>query len=106
MTSGFEAETATAPIDWVGLEPVIPGFNHLAISANAPHPNAARLFFDFALSREGQEIVASFKRIPGRKDVDPFYPREKGLQTAPFDDSIADDYDQYMKLYREILMKK
>jgi len=41
-----------------------------ALIANAPHPNAARLFLDFTVSKEGQALtVDKFGRRSVRKDV-------------------------------------
>lgn len=64
-----------APIDWVPLEPAVVRINPVMLAANAPNPNAARLFFDFLLSKEAQEILASLGDIPVRKDVNPDPPR-------------------------------
>ena len=102
-----EMKAKGAPIDWVPLDPVVPQIHPLGISANAPHPNAARLFVDFILSREGQQVIASCYRIPSRVDVDPIVPRLKqGLKIAPFDCSLAEDYEKHVKMYREILVKR
>jgi len=50
--------------------PFIPG--PIAIMARAPHPNAAKLFVDFALSREGQELCQQLMgTYSARKDVAP-----------------------------------
>ncbi len=97
-----------APIDWVPLEPIVSEVNPPVISAHAPHGNAARLFVDFLLSKEGQETIASFYRLPTREDVEARVPRAKckGLKILPFDSSIGDNYGKYIKLYREVLMKK
>ena len=47
-----------APIEWVRTDPVI-GFLYLVgIAERAPHPNAAKLFLDFALSKEGQTEIS------------------------------------------------
>ncbi|MGE5305906.1 MAG: hypothetical protein ACM3TN_21545, partial [Alphaproteobacteria bacterium] len=35
-----------APIDWVPLEPVPVQVNPMTLAANAPHPNAGKLFID------------------------------------------------------------
>ena len=48
-----------APIDWVAADPIIGLTFGLGLVKDAPHPNAARLFIDFLLSREGQEILAA-----------------------------------------------
>ena len=45
----------SAPIDWVAADPIIALTFGLALVKDAPHPNAARLFIDFILSREGRE---------------------------------------------------
>ena len=102
-----EMKTKGGAVEWVSIEPLIPQIHPLSVAAQAPHPNAARLFIDFMLSREGQEMLAGFSRIPSRSDVDPLIPRlKKGLSIMPFDFSIVDDYDRYIKLYRELLLRK
>jgi iron(III) transport system substrate-binding protein len=93
-----------SPVEWVAMEPVIPEMNPIAISARAPHPNTAKLFVDFVLSREGQEMISSFLRIPVRADVEAQIPglKLKGQKIWPVDLKIADDYGRYLKLFREI----
>jgi len=101
-----EMKAEGAPIEWIAPEPVIPDINPLSISAQAPHPNAARLLVDFILSREGQQVIAGFRRIPTRVDVDPLVPKLKqGLKILPYDFSVAEDYEKYGIMYRDILMK-
>ncbi len=97
-----------APLEWSALEPLIAEVNAPSISAHAPHPHTARLFIDFLLSKEGQEIIASFYRLPTRSDVEARIPRAKakGMKILPFDPAITDNYEKYVKLYREVLMKK
>ena len=100
-------KTQGGPVEWVAVEPVIPQIHPLSVASQAPHPNAARLFVDFLLAKEGQEMLASFARIPSRIDVDPLIPRlKRGLKIMPFDFGIVDDYDRSIKHYREILLKK
>ncbi len=66
-------------LDWVKASPNLgvafgkdytPAFSRVAgIIKNAPHPNAAQLFLDFMLSKEGQDAMAS-KGMPSlRSDV-------------------------------------
>lgn len=64
-----------APVDWIPLEPVAVEVNPAMISAKAPHPNAARLFVDYLLSKDGQEFLKTFRRIGPRKDVKPDPPK-------------------------------
>jgi iron(III) transport system substrate-binding protein len=63
------------PIDWIPLEPVPVQVNPMMLAAKAPHPNAGKLFIDFLLSKEGQKMLVSFRRIPVREDVEPEPPR-------------------------------
>ncbi len=74
-----------APIEWVRFKgPTITAFNAISITAKAPHPNAAKLFVDFTLSKEGQQILTRFNRIPARPDVSPEPPTlTEGLNLYP-----------------------
>ena len=102
-----EMKAKGAPVNWKAIEPVVPEIHPLAISARAPHPNAARLLVDFLLSKEGQEIIASFYRIPSRMDTDPIVPiLKKGLKIMTPNFDLVDNYDKYTKLYRELLFKR
>jgi len=91
-----------APVEWVGVEPVVPLTHPLGISAQAPNPNAARLFVDFVLSREGQKELAGFYKTPTRNDVQPLAPRLKNINFIPFDETILNDYEEYVNLYRKM----
>ena len=44
-----------APIDWTALGDAPAVMVGIGIVAQAPHPNAAKVFLDFVLSREGQK---------------------------------------------------
>ena len=68
-----------APVDWIRtFDPLVALRGGLAISSNAPHTNAARLFVDFYLSKEGAQIIRTWGKVPGHPDVEPFH---KALQT-------------------------
>jgi len=64
-----------APVDWIPLEPVAVELNVAMLAAKAAHPNSARLFVDYLISREGQEFLKTFRRIGPRKDVKPDPPK-------------------------------
>ena len=59
-----------SPISWIALEPTVAQIDAVMLSAQSPHPNAARLFVDFVLSKEGQSSLASVQQIPVRKDME------------------------------------
>jgi iron(III) transport system substrate-binding protein len=67
-----------------------------AIMKDAPHPNAAKLFAEFFLSKENSQIFAETERYPLRTDVEPSkttvpldtfkliaIPAEEGVQKVP-----------------------
>jgi ABC-type Fe3+ transport system substrate-binding protein len=62
-----------APVDWVALEPVIVYTVAVSLPAQPPPPNAAKLFIEWVLSKEGQEVVNQYGRVPIRDDVESTY---------------------------------
>lgn len=92
-----------APIDWVALEPAVVQVNPLMLAAKASHPNAARLFADFILSKEGQQLLTGFQRIPVRKDVEPDPPRLfRGYKRVLEHPEGYKNFDETVRLYLEI----
>jgi iron(III) transport system substrate-binding protein len=65
----MNVKLAGGPIDVWALDPVTLFFGQVGVNAIAPHPNAARLAANFMLSRECQQFLAKFGRLPTRKDV-------------------------------------
>ena len=64
-----------APINWVPTtKPIVTEMGQVGIAAKAPHPNGARLFLDFILSHEGQEILRNEGRIVNRRGLAPLTP--------------------------------
>ncbi|HET9652739.1 MAG TPA: extracellular solute-binding protein [Usitatibacter sp.] len=53
-----------APIDWFQIQPAYARVNGVGVTARAPHPNAALLFFDYLLGPEGQALLQKAKYIP------------------------------------------
>jgi hypothetical protein len=58
------------------------------------------LFYDFLLSRPGMETIRGSQRIPTRPDVTAPYLRPYKLM--PFEQSVMDDFDKYVALFRQI----
>ena len=91
-----------APVEWVALDPVYASVHPTGIAAKAPHPNAARLLMDFLLSKKGQEIIRSLRRIPDRTDTPPDPPRLiEGIRPAVTSAEVYDDFDRYIRLFGE-----
>lgn len=57
------------PTDFWTMDPVTLFFGQVGIAALAPHPNAALLAANFAMSRDAQAYEAKFGRLPTRPDV-------------------------------------
>ena len=93
-----------APVDWVPLEPAVISVNTVMAGAKAIHPNAAKLFIDFALSKEGQEKLWDFQRIPSRSDVEPKPARLfRGYKRYVVHPEEMQNLDETAKLYSQIL---
>ena len=94
-----------APIDWIAPGPVIGLTCGLAVVKGAPHPNAARLFVDFLLSREGQEILGAAGYFAPRTDVISPILSEAPPKTkiVPLPMSLAPRYNEYFQMYRQIM---
>jgi len=101
-------KSRAAPIDWVRFkDPTITAINAISIPEKAPHPNAARLFVDFVLSKEGQNILRGHRRIPARPDVFPDPPSlTKGLNLYPArPEGMIEHYNETVARFDEIFMK-
>jgi iron(III) transport system substrate-binding protein len=97
-----------APIDWVRFKgPTITAINAISIPEKAPHPNAARLFVDFALSKDGQNLSRGLRRIPARPDVLPDPPSLiQGLQLYPArPEGMIENYNDTVARFNEIFNK-
>jgi len=94
-----------APIEWIAPEPVIGLTFGTAVVKDAPHPNAARLFNDFLLSREGQEIIAAAGYFVPRTDVASPILKETPAKTkiVPLPMSLAPRYNEYFQSYRKLM---
>ena len=79
-----------APLDTQMLDPVPSALSTVQLAKDAPHPNAAMLFIDFLLSKEGQEVLraAQYLSPNPQVDTDPslrkIIPRLNGLKETVF----------------------
>jgi len=68
-----DLKTRGAPVDWIGLEPVITYTVAVSLPSQPPRPFAAKLFIEWLLSKEGQEVINQYGRVPIRDDVESRY---------------------------------
>lgn len=98
------AKQKGAPVDFLTLDPVITGAGPIAINRLAPHPNAARLFVNFSLSKEGQEILVQQGRSSGRSEIkiNPLA-EMKGVKVIPSDLKLGKTYLEARNEYQDLL---
>lgn len=93
----LEAKAKGAPIDWAPMEIVPTNAGAVALTAQAPHPNAAALLADFLLSPEAAKILGDldygspFKQVSFKL----WYP-ETGLSTEQYD-KAAEKWDKLLR---------
>jgi hypothetical protein len=66
-----------------------------------PHPNAGKLFIDYALSKEGQTFIKNLGRVISRSDI----PQDDLARTKMIseDVTIADRLNQVMDDYKKYM---
>jgi iron(III) transport system substrate-binding protein len=58
-----------APVEWLKLETSMLTFGTVQLLKGSPHPNAGKLFAEFMLSEEGQQVVKAAGYIPAHPNV-------------------------------------
>jgi len=93
-----------APVEWVtALDPITASLHPIGVATKAPHPNAAKLFIDFVLSKEGQQIVLTSERTPARPGIDSKM-QSKNLKLYPIAPELGENYNRYQKEFRDIFV--
>jgi iron(III) transport system substrate-binding protein len=92
-----------APIKWKAIPPTFGRPNAIGVARHAPHPDAAMVFVDFMLSRDGQTILKQRNRVPASLSVDTH------LNKFPFqmiDPVITlDENEKWEKVWSELFLK-
>ena len=99
-----QAKKKGAPIDWFALEPAIARSNAVGIARRAPHPAAARLFYDYLLGEDAQRSFVSMDYVPSNTKVPSPLAGVKIVQTDPV--RTLDQADKWTKLFEETLLKR
>jgi ABC-type Fe3+ transport system substrate-binding protein len=91
-------------VEWIAIEPLVPNPPvSVSLPKNAPRVNAAKLFIDFILSKEGQSIIYDVKRNPTRMDLSQPVARVAKIKLMEMDsDQRAKNYNRYTQEFREI----
>lgn len=93
-----------APLDYVRLPKMLADGHHVGIQAKAPHPNAARLFEDFFISREGMEILAKQGEFVTAKGLYPPIKDAEKVKAVPMDELDAKEYKKWATEFRKLFV--
>jgi iron(III) transport system substrate-binding protein len=99
-----QAKKTGAPIDWFALEPAIARSNAVGVARRAPHPKAARLFYDYLLGEQAQQSFVNMDYVPSNTRVASPLAGVKILQTDPM--RSLDEVDKWTMLFEETLLKR
>lgn len=93
-----------APLDYVRLPKMLADGHHVGILAKAPHPNAARLFEDFFISREGMEIMAKEGEFVTAKGLYPPIKDAERVEAVAMDELDAPEYKKWSAEFRKLFV--
>jgi iron(III) transport system substrate-binding protein len=95
-----------APVDWVKNDQIfaVNILHPIFIAAKAEHPNAARLFMDWTLSKEAQQVMVKLgRKASSRSDVETDVP--KNARFVPEDLSVYDRIQQVRAEVEKLLFR-
>jgi iron(III) transport system substrate-binding protein len=95
-----------APLDYVRLPKMLADGHHVGIQTKAPHPNAARLFQDFFISREGMEIMAKEGEFVTAKGVYPPIKDADKIQAVSMDELDQNEYKKWAAEFRKLFVSR
>ena len=96
-----------APVAFVPLDRVSETLQSAGVTKGAAHPNAAKLFVDFMVSRAGQEVFRDNDYIPMHPDIAAkipgLKPEQGGFQAIIYSpEEIDADIEHWAKVYEDI----
>lgn len=95
-----------APLDYVRLPKMLADGHHVGVQAKAPHPNAARLFQDFFISREGMEIMAQEGEFVTAKGLYPPIKDADKIKAVSMDELDRDEYKKWAGEFRKLFIAR
>ena len=100
----FEEKGKGTPVDYIKTVPPVVFPRQAGIYAKAPNPNAAKLFAEWAISTEGQQVIDSVGRESSRNDfksktsIESAFP--KGTKPIPVNDKLfLEDPKKWLDTY-------
>ena len=99
-----QAKKKGAPVDWFVIPPAIARSNAVGVARQAPHPNAALLFYEYLLGPDGQQAMAKIKYVPTNTKVKSPLEGVKIVQTDPI--RSLDESQKWSRLFDEIVVRR
>jgi len=98
-----QARKKGAPIDWFAIEPAIARSNGVGVARHAPHPNAARLFYEYLLG-DAQQYFVSMDYVPSNTKVASPLKGIRIVQTNPA--RALDESDKWTGLFQSTVVRR
>ena len=95
-----------APLDYVRLPKMLAEGHVAAISARAPHPNAAKLFENFLISREGMEILAGQGEFVTAKGIYPPIKDAAKITPVMIDELSSEEFTRWAAELRPLFVMR
>ncbi len=91
-----------APLDYVRLPKMLAEAHNAAISVKPPHPNAAKLFENFLISREGMEIMAKEGEFVTAKGIYPPTKDAEKINAVVIDELSSEEFKKWSAEFRTL----
>jgi iron(III) transport system substrate-binding protein len=98
-----QAKKKGAPIDWFTLEPAFARSNAVGVAQHAPHPNAAKLFYEYLLG-DAQQYFVQMDYVPSNTKVASPLKGIRIVQTNPA--RALDESDKWRGLFESIVVRR
>ncbi len=95
-----------APLDYVRLPKMLAEGHTAAISAKAPHPNAAKLFENFLISKEGMEIEAQQGEFVTAKGIYPPIKDAQKINAVIIDELSSEEFTKWAAEFRPLFVSR
>ena len=95
-----------APIDYVRLPKTLAEGHTAAIAAKAPHPNAAKLFESFLISRTGMEILARQGEFVTAKGIFPPIKDADKINAVMIDELSSEEFSKWAAVFRPLFVSR
>ena len=95
-----------APLDYVRLPTMLADGHQIGIQGKAPHPNAARLFEDFFISRQGMEILAKEGEFVTAKGLYPPIKDAQKVKAVAMDEMERKEYKKFAEQMRRLFVAR